>query len=211
MRLPFCQRRTLRPRRRLGYFENRDAFVLIDTSAGQRSSPGDLFRKARTPAGLRRQTGGNPRPHDLSVCADRAVHRIERGIERWHARNEAAGATAPANGAGTGVRGGTPPRQPPPRTHAVWPHGVCCSRPLTGREPASEGDRQWLRAPSRTPPCDASANVPSSRSWITSPVTSLTWSSALRRRCPPAGRPTGCSATTKRRSNRPGRQASCRA
>ena len=33
--------------------------------------------------------------------ADRAVH-LRGGIERWHARNEAAGATAPASGAGTG-------------------------------------------------------------------------------------------------------------
>ena len=34
--------------------------------------------------------------------ADRAVHRIERGIERWHARNEVGAPTAPENGAGIG-------------------------------------------------------------------------------------------------------------
>ena len=37
---------------------------------------------------------------DLSVA--QIVQSIERGIERWHARNEVGAPTAPANGAGTG-------------------------------------------------------------------------------------------------------------
>ena len=35
-----------------------------------------------------------------------------------------------------GVRGGTAPRQPLPGTREAWPHGVSCSRPVAGREPA---------------------------------------------------------------------------
>ena len=49
--------------------------------------------RAHARAGRTANSGRRTNPARGFKRADRAVHRIERGIERWHARNEAAGAT----------------------------------------------------------------------------------------------------------------------
>ena len=69
-------------------------------------------------------------------------------------------AAAPATGRKPGVRGGTAPRQPPQGTHGVWPQGVSWLTATNRTRASPEGDRRWLRAPSRAPLCEAQPKNP---------------------------------------------------
>ena len=75
-------------------------FVRATLLSTRDKTPTPFVSRPAGPVG-RPATGQTPPARRHFVRVDRAV-RLRKGIERWHAREEAAGATAPANGAATG-------------------------------------------------------------------------------------------------------------
>ncbi len=76
----------------------------------------------------------SPATSTASTGDDRSAAREHPATGRMDARPGGSGQTQRARCRSgddlPGVRGGTAPRQPPPGTHEVWPHGVCCLRTL---------------------------------------------------------------------------------